>query len=81
MTFKDSRRCGTGYPEWICPEHRLTCTQVSARHVGLLSVMSTGIKSRRRRKRYKEWEKRALTGVAEGDDSSDTRGVILIVAE
>jgi hypothetical protein len=43
--------------------------------------MSTGIKSRRRRKRYEEWEKRALTGVAEGDDASDTRGVILIVAE
>ena len=34
-----------------------------------------------RRKQYKEWEKRALTGMAEGDDASDTRGVILIVAE
>ena len=46
-----------------------------------MSVMSTGIKSRRRRKWYEEWEKRALTGVAKGDDTSDTQGVILIVAE
>ena len=39
------------------------------------------VRQEERRKRYEEWEKRALTGVAEGDDASDTRGVILIVAE
>jgi len=81
VTFKDSGRCGTGYPEWICPEHGLTCTRGICKARGLVECDEHWKKEQEaRRKRY-EWEKRPLTGAAEGDDASDTRGVILIVAE
>jgi len=86
MTFKDSRRCGTGYPEWICSKHGLTCTLGICKARGLVECDEHWKKEQEarqeaRRKQYEEWEKRALKGAAEGDDASDTQGVILIVAE